>query len=187
MNVYHVARLAGLLYRDRHAKETSRATRRRRRIPSLMRRGNRMRAGGTLAGPSDQGRAPGGRGSGIGVFSGMPQAGQEPARPRTHRFRALYPPAAKDLSYHSYHSETPDGAGTGTGGGGAAVFLGCGAEGTSQSSPKTSAWSSVRRLRGAGPAATGSLGCSTVGIYERLFYEGKNVVPSRFQQEYILN
>jgi len=39
MNVYHVARLAGLLYRDRHAQETSRAIRRRRRIPSLMRRG----------------------------------------------------------------------------------------------------------------------------------------------------
>ena len=46
------------------------------------------------------------------------------------------------------------GHGTGTGGGGAAVLGGWGAEGTSQSSPKTSAWSSVRRLRGAGPAAS---------------------------------
>ena len=138
--MYHVARLAGLLYRDRHAKETSRATRRRRRIPSLMRRGNRMRAGGTLAGPSDQGRAPGGRGSGIGVFSGMPQAGQEPARPRTHRFRApsnMLPAACKrfELSQHviitfkgrQSASDPPGDRWEDTGGGGAVLVMQAGA------------------------------------------------------------
>ena len=60
-------------------------------------------------------------------------------------------PADQALSTVSY---TPDGAGTGTGGGGTAVFLGGGAEGVTQSSPKANAWSWARRLPRAGPATT---------------------------------
>ena len=58
-------------------------------------------------------------------------------------------PANQALSTVSY---TPDWAGTGTGGGGTAVFLGGGAGGVTQSSPKANAWSWARRLPRAGPA-----------------------------------